>query len=124
MFIGEAAKRSGVSTKTIRYYQSLGLLSAQRQGSYRVFEERDVRLIRLIKQLQVLGFRLSEMKQVLLQNNYSVPWDRVCELISAKEAELTQEATRLRAVSRKLREHRAQIEACLEENAGCGPLIS
>ncbi len=103
MYIGKAAKLSGVSTKTIRYYESMGLLpSAERQGSYRVFSERDVRLIRLIKQVQELGFRLSEMKEALLANNHAVPWVEVCQLIRQKETECELEAKRLTDLSVQL----------------------
>lgn len=99
MFIGKAAELCGVSTKTIRYYESLGLLPpVERRGAYRVFTESDVRLIRLIKQIQQLGFPLSEVRDALLANRHSLPWEVVSELIACKQREIEQEIARLSGI--------------------------
>lgn len=69
IFIGEASKLSGASIKAIRHYDSLGLLpSIRRAGSYRVFTEREINTIKLIKQAQEVGFKLSEFKSVFLSS--------------------------------------------------------
>jgi len=48
MNIGQAAARSGVPAKTIRYYESIGLIApAERRASgYRIFSENDIRRLR------------------------------------------------------------------------------
>lgn len=56
MKIGELAREAGVSIKAVRYYESIGLLEAPRLGNgYRDFGERDVRVVREIRELAAVG---------------------------------------------------------------------
>lgn len=56
MTIGELARRTGVTTKAVRYYESLGLISPDRLANgYRVYDLDDVRLVEEIKSLHRLG---------------------------------------------------------------------
>jgi len=62
MFIGNLSKLCGVSQKTIRLYEEMGLLpTPKRTGKYRTYEPRDVEIVRMIKCAQSLGFRLKEL---------------------------------------------------------------
>ena len=62
MRIGELARLAGTTPKAIRLYEALGLLGAvARVGSYRQYGESDLDRVRLIRQAQALGFRLSEL---------------------------------------------------------------
>ncbi|MGW6705499.1 MerR family transcriptional regulator [Streptomyces sp. NPDC054956] len=63
MRIGELAERAGTSTRTLRYYESRGLLPARRDGNgYRTYDEDDLRLLREIRTLQDFGFDLEETR--------------------------------------------------------------
>ncbi|MFF1393420.1 MerR family transcriptional regulator [Streptomyces sp. NPDC058287] len=63
MRIGELAERAGTSTRTLRYYESRGLLPARRGGNgYRVYDEADLRALRQIRTLQDFGFELEETR--------------------------------------------------------------
>ncbi|MFD5148526.1 MerR family transcriptional regulator [Streptomyces sp. NPDC058401] len=63
MRIGELAERAGTSTRTLRYYESRGLLPARRDGNgYRTYDEEDLRLLRQIRTLQDFGFELEETR--------------------------------------------------------------
>lgn len=63
MRIGELAERAGTSTRTLRYYESRGLLPARRDGNgYRTYDEDDLRLLRQIRTLQDFGFDLEETR--------------------------------------------------------------
>ena len=63
MRIGELAARAGTTTRTLRYYESRGLLPARRTGNgYRAYDESDLRLLRQIRTLQDFGFDLEETR--------------------------------------------------------------
>ncbi|MEU9304268.1 MerR family transcriptional regulator [Streptomyces sp. NPDC048269] len=63
MRIGELAERAGTSTRTLRYYESRGLLPARRSDNgYRTYDEDDLRLLRQIRMLQDFGFELEETR--------------------------------------------------------------
>ncbi|WP_054811215.1 MerR family transcriptional regulator [Nocardia arizonensis] len=63
MRIGELARRAATTTRTLRYYESRGLLGAHRDDSgYRVYDEADVVVLRQIKALQDCGFDLEDIR--------------------------------------------------------------
>jgi len=63
MRIGELAARAGTTTRTLRYYESRGLLPARRAvNGYRTYDEDDLRLLRQIRTLQDFGFDLEETR--------------------------------------------------------------
>jgi DNA-binding transcriptional MerR regulator len=64
--IGELGRRAGVSTRTLRHYEELGLLPARRlSNGYRAYDEHDLRLLAEIRQLTGLGFSLDETRPFL-----------------------------------------------------------
>ena len=68
MRIGEAAKRAEVTPRTIRYYESLGLMGAvqRHEGSgFRHYEEVDIQRLRKIEALKNLGLSLEEIGAVI-----------------------------------------------------------
>ena len=67
MTIGHAAQRSGVPPKTIRYYESVGLISpaARRENNYRGYGDKEVEILRFINRARGLGFSLKEVEKLL-----------------------------------------------------------
>jgi len=65
--IGEVAKLSGVAIDTVRYYERRGVLPKipRRRSGYREFTSASVKRIRFAKSLQVLGFRLDEIVELI-----------------------------------------------------------
>ncbi|HLI16217.1 MAG TPA: MerR family transcriptional regulator [Acidimicrobiales bacterium] len=66
--IGEAARACGVTTRTLRYWQEIGLItpSGRREGGERLYSDADVARARRIRELQdLLGFSLAEIRAVL-----------------------------------------------------------
>lgn len=66
--IGEIAKAVDMSQRTIRYYEEIGLMNSVRriEGGKRVYTDDDVRRLKLIKRLKVLGLSLTEMHELEL----------------------------------------------------------
>ncbi|MDU0303768.1 MerR family transcriptional regulator [Streptomyces sp. PAL114] len=63
MRIGELAARAGTTTRTLRYYESRGLLPARRSDNgYRTYDDNDLKLLRQIRTLQDFGFDLEETR--------------------------------------------------------------
>jgi MerR family copper efflux transcriptional regulator len=66
MRIGELARRAGVTTRTVRYYEGLGLLTARREGGgHRQYEEQALRRLEKIDWLKGMGLTLEEIREVI-----------------------------------------------------------
>jgi DNA-binding transcriptional MerR regulator len=66
MFIGELSRRTGVSTRSLRYYEQQGLLRPQRRSSgYREFDESDVATVRRVRILLAAGLNTDLIREVL-----------------------------------------------------------
>jgi DNA-binding transcriptional MerR regulator len=66
--IGEVAERTGVTQRTLRFYEEKGLLKppSRMEGGFRLYSEHDVQRVERIKRLQqLLGFNLAEIKEML-----------------------------------------------------------
>jgi DNA-binding transcriptional MerR regulator len=120
--IGEAAARSGVSIQTLRYYERRGLIArpARRPSGYRQYTPEVVRLIRLIKWAQAIGFTLEEIKEMvdLLDGRVRTPTTRVRARAAAKINEIDDRMRQLQA----MRDALQSIVDCSCE--GSCPIIS
>lgn len=67
MQIGEVAARTGLSLRTIRYYEEVGLVtpSARSAGGFRLYAEEDVARLQLIRRMKPLDFSLDDMRELL-----------------------------------------------------------
>ena len=65
MLIGKVSKLTSASRKAIRHYESIGLIpTLQRKSHYRFYTERDVTVIRMLRQARSLVFSLLELKEI------------------------------------------------------------
>ena len=104
--IGEVAARAGVNPKTLRFYESMGLLPApsREANGYRRYPAETVELLSFVKQAQGLDFTLEEIKEILsIRRRGEVPCVHVRSLLQAKAAELDQKLADLVALRGRIR---------------------
>jgi DNA-binding transcriptional MerR regulator len=66
--IGEVAERTGVTQRTLRFYEEKGLLKppTRMEGGFRLYSDADIQRVEQIKRLQqLLGFPLAEIKEMI-----------------------------------------------------------
>lgn len=105
MYIGKLAELTGATRKAIRLYESLGLIPVPcRQGAYRVYSDKDVVLIKMIRRAQTVGFNLAELKELvaLKARNNQFPIEVASSLIASKREKLRKDMNELRALDRRL----------------------
>ncbi len=112
MNIGEAASRSGLPAKTLRYYEEIGLVvpSGRRHNGYRDYSERDVQLLRFVQRARSLGFSVRECRELL-----ALYLDRNRSSAEVKRIALA----RIKEIERKLRELQSMRAALLELAERC-----
>lgn len=73
MKVGDLAKQTGVSVRTLHYYDEIGLLSpSQRtQTGYRLYTEDDIIRLQQIVSLRQIGFSLEQIRECLEQSQFS-----------------------------------------------------
>jgi MerR family copper efflux transcriptional regulator len=67
MHIGELAERTGLSHRTIRHYDEVGILkpTGRTEGGFRLYNQADEERLLLIRRMKPLGYTLEEMKELL-----------------------------------------------------------
>jgi DNA-binding transcriptional MerR regulator len=121
MRIGELAERAGTTTRTLRYYESQGLLRTRRGANgYRDYDEGDLKLVHEIRTLLAMGFGLSETRpfvECLRAGNES---GSVCpdsiQVFRHKLAEIDQCIAALRSVREQVSE---QLASAVGAQRGC-----
>ncbi|MBL8834072.1 MAG: Cu(I)-responsive transcriptional regulator [Rhodospirillales bacterium] len=105
MNIGQAATLAGVTPKTIRYYESVGLIAAadRRTNNYRDYGDREVAELRFIHRARSLGFSVKEVGDLLtLWRDRSRASHQVRALASAHVQEMERKIAELQAMKRTL----------------------
>ena len=82
--IGEIAKKLDMSQRTIRYYDEIGLLNSFKlvEAGRRVFTDMDLRRLKLIKRLKIMGMPLSEMQELEAMWTIEKSTDKVLKRLS------------------------------------------
>ncbi len=120
--IGELAARLGTTERTIRYYEERGLLDSVRrlEGGMRVYTEDDLRRLRFIQKLKMLGLSLQEMLELerlyrLHRSNRGV-LPRLIELLDAHLTTTTERLAELQSLRDEIRSYREHVaQRLLEE---------
>ena len=95
---GEAAKRTGTSTDTLRHYEKLGLLSniGRTAAGYRLYSAASIERINLIRSSLGLGFSLRELNGILrVRDKGGAPCQKVRAMLVEKVTALDQQIEQL-----------------------------
>lgn len=113
MNIGELAKRTGLTSSRIRFYESAGLLTAvdRRPNGYRIYPPEAITVLELITTAQKAGFTLDEIRRLLPSNLEK--WDHAAliDALKRKVADIEELETRLRQSKKQLVALIGDIEA-------------
>ena len=113
MFIHELAQVSGVSAKTIRYYESIGLVpNPQRaENNYRQYAQEAVERLRFIVSARSLGFSLADIGEFLsARDKGTLPCKQVLDSIDGRIADIDRHIADLLALRENLSRVRADGE--------------
>src|SRR5438477_12553721 len=119
--IGELAAKVGLTERTIRYYEERGLLESVKRldGGQRVYTDDDVRRLKFIQKLMVLGLSLDEMQELETlygrhRTNAKV-LPRLIELLDAHLATVSERLVQLAALRDEIRSYRTHVQDRLRE---------
>lgn len=110
MRIGELARKSGLATSRIRFYERIGLLKAvdRRSNGYRTYSSQAVTILGLITMAQRAGFTLDEIRALLPSD--LTHWDH-----AALTGTLTRKIADIEAIQARLARSKAQLLRLIED---------
>lgn len=123
MNIGDAAARSGVSAKMIRYYEQIGLIptAARTTAGYRDYGPEDVHMLRFIARARDLGFSIAEITELLdLWRNKDRRSADVKTLAQARVPDLRHKIAHLQEIADTLED---LANACAGNERPCCPIL-
>ena len=123
--IGQLAKLSGTTTKTIRYYELLGLLHEPERtdSGYRLYEEQDVERLTFIRKAKSLGFSLTDIGETLtLYDSQQAPCIHVLALLDRKIKAIEQLVIELQELRQELLRLRKESAPRVKRAADGSPI--
>ncbi|TME62193.1 MAG: MerR family transcriptional regulator [Chloroflexi bacterium] len=119
--IGELASKVGLTERTIRYYEERGLLESVKRldGGQRVYTDDDVRRLKFIQKLKVLGLSLAEMQELETlygrHHTNAKVLPRLIELLDAHQRTVNERLSELAALRDEIRAYRQHVSRRLAE---------
>ncbi len=129
MQIGEVATRTELSLRTIRHYEEAGLVvpSARSQGGFRLYTERDVERLMVIRRMKPLGFTLEQMRDLLdatdrLDGDELSADERelLLKRVRGYEQDAAEQVAKLRVQLARAEEFARTLHKRVERNRGAG----
>ena len=124
--IGEAARLVGLPTKTLRYYEEMGLISAagRTDSGYRLYGWRELEQIEFVRRAKLMGLSLDQIRSLVKTAEEGIPnavFERLEGLLENKLEETERKIEELRAFRESLLEYRERAaEAEARDACGCG----
>ena len=115
--IGQVSQRTGISAKTIRYYEEVGLLPRPTRGEnhYRRYSQADVNRLLLLRRIKLLGAPLAQAKSLLASATDARCVDAQEALLTLVDDRLTaldQQIAELLALRDQIHDYRRTLESC------------
>jgi DNA-binding transcriptional MerR regulator len=115
--IGEMAQKLEMSQRTIRYYEEIGLLNSIKriEGGRRVYTDADLRRLKLIKRLKIMGMTLSEMQELeamwTIEKSNDKVLGRLLELLNNQLRRLDDRIADLNILRNEIVEYQRRIKS-------------
>jgi DNA-binding transcriptional MerR regulator len=115
--IGTLAQKLEMSQRTIRYYEEIGLLNSIKriEGGRRVYTDVDLRRLKLIKRLKIMGMTLSEMQELeamwIIEKSNEKVLKRLLELLENHLKRLDDRIADLDILRHEITEYQERINA-------------
>ena len=113
--IGEISRMVDLSQRTIRYYEEIGLLHSVRriENGKRVYTDHDVRRLKFINRLKVLGLSLAEMVELekiyRKQRNNREILPKLLEILDERAAQIDERVAQLVTLKKEIREYQQRL---------------
>lgn len=118
--IGEVARRTGVSTKTLRFYEAEGVLAkpARTENGYRLYTAADVRRVRLARRVRLLGLPLVEVKtlvELAFRSDCVEFAEQLLSCIDGQRTEVGRRIAELEALKDQLDDLEQHVRHCMTD---------
>lgn len=122
MNISETAKQAGLSVKTVRYYDEIGLVVAERKGNgYRLYDESMLNTLRFLQRSRKLGFSIDECRSLVsLYKDKKRASADVKKLAEARIIDIENKILELKSLKQNLR---SMTDACYGDERPDCPII-
>ncbi len=114
--IGELAKRLGITTRTIRYYEEIGLMGLPERlgGGTRTFNKDDILRLKFILKLKELGISLKEMQELaehfdIHQQEFDTITPKLIEILDLHISKVDEKIANLSSLRNEIVEYRVRI---------------
>jgi MerR family transcriptional regulator, repressor of the yfmOP operon len=121
--IGEISRLVDLSQRTIRYYEEIGLLHSVRriENGKRVYTDNDVRRLKFINRLKVLGLSLAEMVELekiyRKQRNNREILPKLLQILDERAAQIDERVAQLVALKTEIREYQQRLRTKVLQDA-------
>ncbi len=121
--IGELAKSLGITTRTIRYYEEIGLMGKTERlgGSTRIYNNDDVLRLKFILKLKTMGISLKEIQELsdifdINEKNFSTITPKLIEILDKHISKVDEKMANMSSLRKDIVEYRIRITDFLTSN--------
>ena len=121
MQIGDLATQAGVTTRTIRYYEELGIVEPQErtEGGFRLYGADQLRRLQIVQSLKELGFELERIRELFELRHLAETGGDLAEAIAAFLGEQQRQIDKKIACYQKMKDRNEQALEVLRGCLGC-----